>query len=103
MGELAAKYADFIILTSDNSRSEAPMDIICEIQKGLVGRDYVIVPERRRAIEFAIREAHAGDMILLAGKGHEEYEIDASGKHFFSEKQIAAEAAGKYQSEREKL
>ncbi len=103
MGELAAKYADLIILTSDNSRSEEPMDIICEIQKGLVGSDYVIIPERRRAIEFAIREAHAGDVILLAGKGHEEYEIDAGGKRFFSEKQIAIEAAGKYRSEREKL
>lgn len=103
MGELAAKYADFVILTSDNSRSEEPMDIICEIQKGLVGADYVIIPERRRAIEFAIREAHAGDVILLSGKGHEEYEIDREGKRFFSEKQIAVEAAGKYQSEREKL
>ncbi len=97
MGELAAKLADFIILTSDNSRSEEPMDIICEIQKGLVGSDYVIIPERRRAIEFAIREAHKGDIILLAGKGHEEYEIDRDGKRFFSEKQIASEAAGKYQ------
>lgn len=103
MGELAAKYADFIILTSDNSRSEDPMDIICEIQKGLVGGDYVILPERQRAIEFAIREAHAGDVILLAGKGHEEYEIDREGKRFFSEKKIAIEAAGKYQSKKEKM
>lgn len=102
MGALAAKLADFVIVTSDNSRSEDPMDIICEIAKGLGGCDYIIIPERRRAIEFAVREAHAGDIILLAGKGHEEYEIDASGKHYFSEKQIAAEAAGKYQSEREK-
>ncbi|MBE6661872.1 MAG: UDP-N-acetylmuramoyl-L-alanyl-D-glutamate--2,6-diaminopimelate ligase [Ruminococcaceae bacterium] len=103
MGEIAARLADFVILTSDNSRSEEPMEIIREIQEGLVGSDYVIVPERRRAIEFAIREAHDGDVILLAGKGHEEYEIDRLGKRFFSEKQIAVEAAGKYKSEREKL
>jgi UDP-N-acetylmuramoyl-L-alanyl-D-glutamate--2,6-diaminopimelate ligase len=103
MGEIAGRLADFVIVTSDNSRSEQPMDIICDIQKGLGDSDYVIIPSRRRAIEFAIREAHAGDIILLAGKGHEEYEIDRSGKHFFSEKQIVAEAAGKYQSEREKM
>ncbi len=103
MGEIAARLADFVILTSDNSRSEEPMEIIREIQKGLVGSDYIVIPERRRAIEFAIREAHDGDVILLAGKGHEEYEIDRDGKRFFSEKQIAVEAAGKYKSEREKL
>ncbi|MBO4979568.1 MAG: UDP-N-acetylmuramoyl-L-alanyl-D-glutamate--2,6-diaminopimelate ligase [Clostridia bacterium] len=103
MGELAASLADFTVLTSDNSRSEDPMRILCDIQKGMGKADYAIIPDRRRAIEFAIREAHAGDIILLAGKGHEEYEIDRSGKRFFSEKQIVAQAAGKYRSEREKL
>lgn len=103
MGEIAAALADFVILTSDNSRSEDPMKILCDIQKGMGKSDYVILPDRRRAIEFAIREAHAGDILLLAGKGHEEYEIDRSGKRFFSEKQIVAEAAGKYRSEREIL
>ncbi len=103
MGEIAASLADFVILTSDNSRSEDPMKILCDIQKGMGKGDYVMIPDRRRAIEFAIREAHAGDILLLAGKGHEEYEIDRSGKRFFSEKQIVAEAAGKYRSEREIL
>lgn len=97
MGEIASGLADFIIVTSDNSRSEDPMRIIEEIVSGIqTGSDYVIIPERRRAVEFAIREAHGEDIILLAGKGHEEYEIDASGKHYFSEREIAAEAAGKY-------
>lgn len=97
MGEIASRLADFIIVTSDNSRSEDPMLIIQEIASGIVaGSDYVIIPERRRAVEFAVREAHEDDIILLAGKGHEEYEIDASGKHYFSEREIAAEAAGKY-------
>ena len=63
----------------------------------------MIIPDRRRAIEFAVREAHTGDIILLAGKGHEEYEIDRDGKRFFSEKRIVAEAAGKYRSERDIL
>lgn len=103
MGEIAAELADFVILTSDNSRTEDPMKILCDIQKGMGKADYVMIPDRRRAIEFAIREAHEGDILLLAGKGHEEYEIDRSGKRFFSEKQIVAEAAGKYRVEREIL
>ncbi len=97
MGQIASALADFIIVTSDNSRSEDPMEIIKEIVSGMEkDADYVIIPERRRAVEFAVREAHALDIILLAGKGHEEYEIDASGKHYFSEREIAAETAGKY-------
>jgi UDP-N-acetylmuramoyl-L-alanyl-D-glutamate--2,6-diaminopimelate ligase len=103
MGELAVTLADFVILTSDNSRSEDPMKILCDIQEGMGRGDYVIIPDRRRAIEFAVREAHTGDIILLAGKGHEEYEIDRDGKRFFSEKRIVAEAAGKYRSERDIL
>ncbi len=97
MGRIASTLADFIVVTSDNSRSEEPMEIIKEIVSGMEkDADYVIIPERRRAVEFAVREAHAEDIILLAGKGHEEYEIDKSGKHYFSEREIAAEAAGKY-------
>lgn len=102
MGKIAAKYADFVIATSDNSRSEDPMTILCEIEEGLGDCDYVIIKNRRHAIAFAIREAREGDIILLAGKGHEEYEIDRTGRHFFSEKEIVREAAGKYRSERKK-
>lgn len=97
MGRIASSLADRIIVTSDNSRSEDPMSIIEDIVSGIdKNSDYMIIPERRRAVEFAIREARGEDIILLAGKGHEEYEIDASGKHYFSEREIAAEAAGKY-------
>lgn len=95
MGKIATELADFCIVTSDNSRSEAPMDIICDIVAQMDG-DYVIIPNRARAIEFAIREAHDDDIILLAGKGHEEYEIDKEGKHPFSEKEIAKQAALRY-------
>ncbi len=97
MGRIASELADLVVVTSDNSRSEDPMQIIEEIYSGMEkDADIVIIPNRRRAIEFAIREAHPEDIILLAGKGHEEYEIDANGKHYFSEKDIAAEAAAKY-------
>ena len=96
MGEIAARHADFTIVTSDNSRSEDPADIICEIVTGLGKAEYTVIENRAEAIEFAIKEAKRGDIIIFAGKGHEEYEIDKSGKHPFSEKKIAAEAARKY-------
>ena len=96
MGEIAARHADFTIVTSDNSRSEDPADIICEIVTGLGKAEYTVIENRAEAIEFAIKEAKRGDIIIFAGKGHEEYEIDKNGKHPFSEKKIAAEAARKY-------
>ncbi len=98
MGRIASTLADFVIVTSDNSRSESPSDIISDI---MVGFDFtrahaVIVEDRAEAIDYVIKNALTGDIILLAGKGHEEYEIDRSGKHPFSEKNIAKEAARKY-------
>ncbi len=97
MGKIASRLADFVVITSDNSRSEDPIRIITEIVAGMEkNSDFVIIPDRAKAVEFVIREAHREDIILLAGKGHEEYEIDASGKHAFSERHIAADAAGKY-------
>lgn len=96
MGRIAAHLADFVIVTSDNSRSEQPMSIITEIIGGMEDSDYIIIPDRQKAIEFAIREAHKGDIILLAGKGHEEYEIVGDVKRPFSEKKIAADAVLKY-------
>jgi UDP-N-acetylmuramoyl-L-alanyl-D-glutamate--2,6-diaminopimelate ligase len=98
MGRIASELADFVIITSDNSRSEDPADIISDIT---VGFDYtraqaIIIKDREEAIYYAIENAVRGDIILLAGKGHEEYEIDRSGKHPFDEKAIAVEAAEKY-------
>lgn len=101
MGKIAAELADFCIVTSDNSRSETPMDIICDIITEMDGADTIIIPDRARAIDFAIREAHDGDIILLAGKGHEEYEINKDGKHPFSERKLAMEAALRYHSAKE--
>lgn len=96
MGEIAAEYADFTVITSDNSRSEEPLTIIDEIAIGVGNAEHKVIESRAEAIEYVIKNAKKGDIILLAGKGHEEYEIDKNGKHRFCEKEIAAEAARKY-------
>ena len=89
MGRIASENADCVILTSDNSRSEDPRDIISQIQSGISPEKEVTVIENRKdAIEYAVRNAKKDDVLLLAGKGHEEYEIDREGKHPFCEKQI---------------
>ena len=89
MGEIAARLADHVIITSDNSRGEDPMQIICQIVSGIPPQKaYTVIPDRASAIRYAIENAKAGDLILLAGKGHEEYEIDQNGKHEYSERKI---------------
>lgn len=93
MGEIAARLADAVIVTSDNSRSEDPMGIIEEIVAGIPPHaEYRIIPDRERAIRYAILNAEKGDTVLLAGKGHEEYEITREGKRRFCEKEIAMAA-----------
>ncbi len=90
MGRIASHYADRVILTSDNSRSEEPEAIIREIHAGVApDTPCQIIPDRAEAIRTAVTEAQTGDVILLAGKGHEEYEIDRNGRRYFSEKEIA--------------
>jgi UDP-N-acetylmuramoyl-L-alanyl-D-glutamate--2,6-diaminopimelate ligase len=80
MGEAAARLSDFAILTSDNPRSEDPQAILTEIEVGVkkVSRGpegYVTIPDRREAIAFALARAQPGDLVVLAGKGHETYQI----------------------------
>jgi len=96
MGEIACKKSDFVIVTSDNCRSEKKEDIIRDILVGVEhkGTPFVAITDRTEAIRFAIDHAEAGDVILLAGKGHEEYEIDNTGKHDYSEKKIVLEYIG---------
>ena len=99
MAHIASRFADFVIVTSDNSRSESPEGIISEILSGIDKEmEYAAIPDRAEAIEFAISNARAGDIILLAGKGHERYEIDRWGKHPFDEREIARAAYGKYKA-----
>ena len=89
MGRIASRYSDFSIITSDNSRSENPYKIIADIMEGFdIRKPFVIIADRRQAIEYAVRSARRGDVILLCGKGHEDYEIDENGRHPFSEKDI---------------
>jgi len=93
MGYLASTLADFTVVTSDNSRGEEPMEIINEILGGMEsGAPCVVIPAREEAIRFAILNAKRGDLILLAGKGHEEYEITKEGRRYFSERELVKEA-----------
>ncbi len=93
MGRIASLGADHVIVTSDNSRGERPENIIEEI---LVGIDrekpYTVIIDRKEAIRHAVIGARKNDVILLAGKGHEEYEIDCEGRKPFSEREIVLEA-----------
>ncbi len=77
MGRVACEYSDCVIITSDNPRHEDPVSIIREIENGVKGKfvNYDIIPERRDAIFKALRMALPGDIVLLAGKGHENYQI----------------------------
>lgn len=94
MGGIASRMCDMVYVTSDNSRGEDPGAIIADILTGIdKEKPYRVIPDRAVAIETAIREAQPGDIILLAGKGHERYEINACGKLPFDERQIAAAAA----------
>ncbi len=93
MTEAAQKYADFTILTGDNPRTEDPLRILDDMVGGLDRlKPYAVIPNRREAIRYAVNEARAGDVLLLAGKGHEKYEIDADGKHPFDEEQLVRDA-----------
>lgn len=102
MGRVASEYADHLIVTSDNSRSEDKDAIISQILTG-VDRESCsveVIVDRRRAIEHSVENAECGDVILLAGKGHEDYEIDGLGKHPFSEREILRAAARRVCRER---
>jgi len=92
MGAAAAKYADFTIVTSDNPRTENPQAIIEQIVPGLQNAPHAIEPERRAAIENAIRDARAGDVVLIAGKGHENFQIVGAEVLPFDDLAVAKEA-----------
>ena len=93
MGAVAAKYADFVIVTSDNPRTEEPQSIIDEIVVGMSGSDtpYTVICDRPDAIRWAIDNHRPHDVILLAGKGHEDYQVVGHEKHHMDEREIVAE------------
>ncbi len=103
MGSIAGKMADISVLTSDNPRNEDPMAILKAIEKGIAptGGEYVVIENRREAIAHAMRIAQEGDVVLLAGKGHETYQEIAGIKRPFNEKQIVQEILIEFQQEGE--
>jgi UDP-N-acetylmuramyl-tripeptide synthetase len=94
MGEVAARLSDLVIVTSDNPRSEDPEAIIRDIEVGLqrVGKPYIKIVDRREAIYRAIHEAQSGDVVILAGKGHETYQILKDGAIPFDDREVARKA-----------
>ncbi len=93
MGEVSSRLADFTIVTSDNPRFEEPMEIINDILTGIKRSDgeYVTVPDRKDAIRYAILHAQDGDVIVLAGKGHEDYQEIKGVKHPMDERVLIQE------------
>ncbi|WKV09383.1 UDP-N-acetylmuramoyl-L-alanyl-D-glutamate--2,6-diaminopimelate ligase [Thermoanaerobacterium sp. CMT5567-10] len=93
MGEVAGRYADFVIITSDNPRSEDPMKIISEIEAGIKNTKcpYKIIENRKEAIKYALSIAKDNDIVILAGKGHETYQVLKDGVIDFDEREIVKE------------
>ena len=93
MGEASGKYADFSIITEDNSRFEKVDDIISDILVGMKKTDgeYIVIPDRKEAIKYAIQSAKEGDIILLLGKGHEDYQEKNGERKPFDERVIIKE------------
>jgi UDP-N-acetylmuramoyl-L-alanyl-D-glutamate--2,6-diaminopimelate ligase len=113
MGKVAAARSDWVILTSDNPRSEDPLKIIGEIEMGVreviqtryaaedlspdpAGRGYLVVPDRRKAIQLAIRFLRPGDLVLIAGKGHEDYQILGDKRIHFDDREEALAALAQW-------
>ena len=94
MGEAAGKGSDFVVLTSDNPRSEDPLAIMNDALVGLQksGARYLVEPDRRKAIALALRQAAAGDIVLLAGKGHEKVQTTKAGTIPFDDVEVARES-----------
>ena len=93
MGETVAKLADFSVLTSDNPRFEEPTDIIAAIEEGYrrVSDRYVVVPDRKRAIRYAIGILKKGDILLVAGKGGEDYQEIMGIKYSYNDNAVIEE------------
>lgn len=91
MGRIATQIADMVIITSDNPRSEDPVDIIRDILKGCVDKNYNVIVDRREAIAEALRIAREGDLVLVAGKGHEDYQIVKDKVFHFDDREVVLE------------
>jgi UDP-N-acetylmuramoyl-L-alanyl-D-glutamate--2,6-diaminopimelate ligase len=98
MGQVAAQHSDLVIVTSDNPRTENPQTILTQIEQGIQSLlpeercPYQIIPDRAQAIHAAVAEARAGDLVLIAGKGHEDYQIIGTQKIHFDDREEARKA-----------
>lgn len=101
MGLVAEKYSDFCIVTSDNPRGENPREIIAEIVSGMNADNHEIIVDRAAAIQSAIRHARQGDTVLIAGKGHEDYQEINGIKHPFSDVSVAQQALHSFDESRQ--
>ena len=90
MGEIAGKLSDYCIITSDNPRTEEPEKIVRMIEEGIKKTDakYTLIVDRKEAIEYALRNAKKDDVIILAGKGQETYQIIGKEKIDFDERVV---------------
>lgn len=94
MGEIGTRLSDLAVLTSDNPRTESPMEILNQVEEGAgkEGRkNYVVIPDRREAIAYALKEAKSGDIVLIAGKGHENYQIFKDKTVHFDDREVVQE------------
>ena len=98
MGQVAAQNSDLVFVTSDNPRTEDPSAIIDDIEQGILALSesertaYRLIPDRREAIYAAIQEANSQDMVLIAGKGHEDYQIIGTERLHFDDREVARDA-----------
>ena len=92
MARIAERFADQVVLTSDNPRKEDPMRIISDAAAGFKRKEsYDIEPDRRGAIRLAISRAQKGDVVLIAGKGHEAVQVFSDGPRPFDDREVARE------------
>jgi UDP-N-acetylmuramoyl-L-alanyl-D-glutamate--2,6-diaminopimelate ligase len=97
MAAAVARLGDVRVITSDNPRTEDPLAIIADVEAGMMAAgmrrdaDYRVIPDRRAAIEYAISEARPGDLVMIAGKGHEDYQIIGTEKIHFDDRETARE------------
>jgi UDP-N-acetylmuramoyl-L-alanyl-D-glutamate--2,6-diaminopimelate ligase len=91
MGAIATRLSDLVFITSDNPRSEEPLSIIKEIEVGAVSKNYVKEPDRREAIRKALNMADDGDIVLIAGKGHEDYQEIKGIRYSFNDRDVTEE------------
>ncbi len=91
MGEIAGKYSDYCVVTSDNPRTEDPQVILDDILPGIepTGCEYTVIEDRRRAIKKALTQYQPGDVVIIAGKGHEDYQIIGTVKQHFDDRETA--------------